>query len=353
MIDYEAGKMKMPKYIQSQKTESDSFAILLYKFKDIGIFRNQTQHDFGIDFELELIQDDMVTGKFVKIQVKSTEDLRPRKKDGKPTIGGIKQSTLRYWCEMSFSTKVFMVAVNTKDESIYVSKPLFWQCAKLIDDDETTTKTIELLPNCKELKENAIIAEVLLKTFIHAPDLRDQLFRFKQCFRMMLKFFQLYTDIFHYDFHCPIAEIEIYDEFIECCKNILFYVKMEPDKSLGIDATDVENIYSKKHWIQKLIDNGYWGKELCYEAVKSQMQYLFPKFLSELARFRDDMLTSTYYWLRKDPLFHEYIFKYKVPSVRTHEEILDFGYKIDSYNLKSKGEWYLYITPFVEKIKAK
>lgn len=68
--------MNFPKQIQQHKNESDSFAIILYKLRDLGIFRNVTSQDYGIDFELELVEDGRVCGHCVKIQVKSSENLK-------------------------------------------------------------------------------------------------------------------------------------------------------------------------------------------------------------------------------------------------------------------------------------
>jgi hypothetical protein len=38
--------MDLPKRIKQHKAESDSYAILLYKLKDLGIFRNVTSSDY-------------------------------------------------------------------------------------------------------------------------------------------------------------------------------------------------------------------------------------------------------------------------------------------------------------------
>src|SRR5260221_5362390 len=88
--------MKLPTRTKQKKSETESLAIVNYKLGDLGIFRGQTENDYGIDLDLELVQGDQVTGRAIKIQVKSAEELKLRK-DGTPSVGGIKQSTLRYW----------------------------------------------------------------------------------------------------------------------------------------------------------------------------------------------------------------------------------------------------------------
>ena len=52
--------MNFPKQIQQHKNESDSFAIILYKLRELGIFRNVTSQDYGIDFEIEVVEEERV-----------------------------------------------------------------------------------------------------------------------------------------------------------------------------------------------------------------------------------------------------------------------------------------------------
>jgi hypothetical protein len=126
-----------PKRTKQQKSEAHSYAVLLYKLRDLGIFRNLTENDYGIDFELELVDEDQVTAKVVKIQVKSAETLKLRA-DKTPSVGGIKQTTLNYWCELSYRTNVIAYVVDLATETIYVSLNLFWQASKAIDGSDTS-----------------------------------------------------------------------------------------------------------------------------------------------------------------------------------------------------------------------
>jgi len=138
----------LPKRTAQKKTEADSYAVINYKLGDLGIFRGQTENDYGIDVDLELEQAGFVTGKSVKIQVKSSENLKLRL-DGTPSIGGIKQSTLNYWCQIAFRTSVLAYAVDLATEKIYVTADLFWQATKLIDGS-AKTKSISFLPEGKD-----------------------------------------------------------------------------------------------------------------------------------------------------------------------------------------------------------
>ncbi|WP_194573730.1 DUF4365 domain-containing protein, partial [Vibrio anguillarum] len=88
--------MDLPNQIKQHKAESDSYAILLYHLRDVGIFRNVAENDYGIDFEIEFVEDGRVVGNYIKAQVKASENLVIRNSDSVPTISGIKQSTLNY-----------------------------------------------------------------------------------------------------------------------------------------------------------------------------------------------------------------------------------------------------------------
>lgn len=126
--------MDFPTRIKQHKNESDSFAIILYKLREIGIFRNVTESNYGIDFEIEVVNGDKVQGHCLKVQVKSSDNLTIRQKDGIATVSGIEQSSLNYWAEISYNTPVVAIAVDVKSEDIYVSDPLFWQVIQKLDN---------------------------------------------------------------------------------------------------------------------------------------------------------------------------------------------------------------------------
>ncbi|WP_168788309.1 DUF4365 domain-containing protein [Paraburkholderia aromaticivorans] len=186
--------MKLPVRIKQHKAESDSYAILQYKLRDLGIFRNVTESDYGIDFEVELIIDGQVTGKYFKAQVKSSENLHIRKSDGIPTVGGIKESTLYYWSELSYKTHVILYAVDLKTEEIYVSRPIFWNATQLIAGDNKT-KTVEFLKNDPIFGKD--VAHVYSVIFATSPTLGDQMYAHRFALRYLKQFLALYVDVFH------------------------------------------------------------------------------------------------------------------------------------------------------------
>lgn len=81
--------MNFPKLIVQHQHESESFAIILYKLKGLGIFRNITESDYGIDFEMEIVNGDRVEGHCIKVQVKSSDKLTVGKRDRHAKVGGL------------------------------------------------------------------------------------------------------------------------------------------------------------------------------------------------------------------------------------------------------------------------
>jgi len=132
-----------PKRIKQHKSQSDSSPILLYHLRDLGIFRSAAENDYGIDFEIEMVNDDKVIGKYIKVQVKSSEEINIRQ-DRIPTVGGIKQSTLLYWTELSYSSHVLVFAVDIRTEKIYFTQSIFWQATTLLDNGTLFNRYIQM-----------------------------------------------------------------------------------------------------------------------------------------------------------------------------------------------------------------
>ena len=236
--------MDLPNRIKQHKNESDSYAILLYKLREIGIFRNYTENDYGIDFEIEIVRKEKVTGRYLKAQVKSSIDLTIRQKDSVPTVGGIKQSTLLYWAELSYKTHVIAYAVDLKTENIYLSKPLFWQVTALLENSKKT-KTIEFLPNKDE--HNSKVALVLTGVFASSPSLMDEIYNHKMALKYLSQFFTLYADVFHYDAPAPVGEIDVFEVFLEVSRVLLWSKQIDFD---GLNADEKKYLYDYSYWKQ-------------------------------------------------------------------------------------------------------
>ncbi len=326
--------MKFPNRIKQHKAESDSYAILLYKLRKVGIFRNLTDNDYGIDFEIEIVRDDQVTGKYLKAQVKSSEKLKIRKKDKVPTVGGIKQSTLHYWAELSFKANVLAYAVDLETENIYVTRPLFWQATKLIDASEKT-KTIEFLPVDKYHSE---IAGGLTYAYGLAPTVSDIIHSHKSALKSIEEIIEFYVGIFHYDIHLPTDSPDTFGLFLELCKTLLH--EGEVDKS-SLPEQDQKGLLIYEHWAQK--------GELVFDEIpnyilQEPMKLLMPLFIKSLKKYSNLVLAAKYYWKYKNHNYLRIVYENEIPTdLDTHDKILEWGYGIRLDGRSKTRDFYSYL----------
>lgn len=313
--------MDYPKRIRQHKNESDSFAIILYKLKDIGIFRNITESDYGIDFEIEVVNGDRVEGHCVKVQVKSSDHLNVRESDGQATVGGIKQTTLNYWAELSYNVSVVAMAVDLKTENIYVSDPLFWQCVTNIDGEEyeedekvvkQATKTIVFGNSC----DNGESINRLRRIAKHYS-LRDFLNAHKWILRNIKNIFQMYAEIAGWDEYMCIGTPGLFKEF-------LVYSKMFLQVGLCSDEGLRKEILS-------LLDYNVYYRRSNSQApyaiyAKDAMEKIFKLVIPQLDRYRSRIIQSTYYWMYKDPDYLKLVICSKYPNCDNQEDMERFGY---------------------------
>jgi hypothetical protein len=319
--------MQLPKQTVQKQNESESYAIVLYYLRKIGIFRNVTENDYGIDFEIELVVKGSVTGRYLKAQVKSSDNLYIRKGDGVPTVGGIKQSTLRYWTEISRHTNVILFAVDLTTEQIFVSDPLFWQCAALLDGTETS-KTIECIPmtGIKVSDANKLIVPLVLRAFLE-PTTREQISVHSSVLRRLKDFIQLYSDVFHYDGHVPINDHECFREFLEL--SALLLGKRKVKEKFKVEDQAAWSSY--EYWKSKTECDGPYNFD-CYEPMK----IILPLLLDELESLRSKVLLKCgYYWIHTDPEYFQLVAKYLIPTDRDHDAFYKMPDHEDLFDLEN------------------
>jgi hypothetical protein len=313
--------MDLPRRIIQKQHESESYAILVYKLRNLGIFRNLTENDYGIDFEIEVVNDGKLTGKYVKVQVKSAEEVNIRKYDNVPTVSGIKQSTLWYWTQLSFSTNVLVFLVDIKSEAIYLTKPVFWQAARLIDGSNKT-KTIEFLP----VKDyHAEVAKALTWAYALAPTIRDQMHFHIEDIRHLKEFIEMHLGAFWYDARMTIQEPFIFEHFLTLSQKLLYFRKTV-DK---FSEEDRHNPYSIHHWKKK---SEYY--ELYNYICQTPLSIIMPDFLDELRSLRERIIKSAYYWIHKDLPYFKLVYIHKIPDDLEHEQLAKI---LDQFEVDKSG----------------
>ena len=330
--------MNLPQRIIQKRHESESYAILLYKLRRIGIFRNLTENDYGIDFEIEIVKNDELTGKYIKVQVKSADNLKIRKKDKVPTVSGIKQSTLLYWTELSFSTNVLVFLVDVKTENIFLTKPIFWQASQLIDNSKRT-KTIEFIPIHEY---HAEIASILTSTYAVAPTIRDHIYLHTEALRGLKSFIDLYLGVFHYDMQETIQDNLVFEHFLDLCNKLLWHGNVREK----FNEEDRDNPYSVSHW-----ENKTEYRELYNYICRVPMRIFMCELLEELRNLRKRILAGNYYWIHKNMSYFKLVYTSEIPKNAEFDTLAEASDEFERIPHKLEGEFNTYLYEFIEKIK--
>ncbi len=323
--------MDLPKTTEQQESERRSYAILRYKLEDrIGIFRNQTDSDYGIDFEIELKNGDRVTGRSIKAQVKSSKELKPRK-DGKVTVGGIKQATLAYWCSISQQTNVIAYAVDLASEVIYVAPNVFWQASRLLDGD-TSSKSLVFVQNDTHHDEVALGLTTLA---LLQPTISALTSAHRAALRGLKDYLELYEGAYHYDAGSPLHDPDHFVELLEVCGTLLW----SRVNDLWSDEQDRRYWTRPEYWDQKAMDDG-WG-ELCYHSIQPIVSKLMIALIEELRRLRELVLAGKYYWAHSDRAYLKRVYETALPADTTREVLQDWSYHFDRYQHTGMGDYFV------------
>lgn len=324
--------MNFPKQIQQHKNESDSFAIILYKLRELGIFRNVTSQDYGIDFEIEVVEEGRVCGHCVKVQIKSSEDLYIDK-EGRPLVGGIKQTTLRYWAELSYSIPVIALCVDLKTETIYSTGAIFWQAIKLLDATEST-KTIKFK---KETSVDKLIDEI--KQVAKGYSLREELMAHKWMIRNINDIFELYAGSWWYDACCQTLDLALFRSFLDNAKVILApFVRMQKEYEKAY-----EQLLSYDYYYVKSDYDGPYNR-VVYDGLKK----FFMLFLKMLEFYRAQVFSSGYYWAYNDDDYLKMVLGTQIPSFENEEALKKFNHE-EFFCKENKSGWFHTFLVEIEK----
>jgi hypothetical protein len=307
--------MNFPKRIEQHKHESDSFATILYKLKEIGIFRNITESDYGIDFEIEVVNGNQVEGHCIKVQVKSSDKLTVRKRDGHARVGGIKQSTLYYWAELSYNVPIVAIAVDLTEGKIYISDNLFWQAVSLIDATEKDKR-----PKSKSIdfgKWREIQDEIKrLKRIAYGYGLRDELNAHKWMLRNLISVLALYENSVHCHNGYSTEEDIVFRSFLESAR-ILLGIKSYPEDE---DIKSLEKLFD-----YSFIKNTTKSGEIGYDVARKVMVCIFEILLPRLRLYQVKVFNSAYYWAYKDPDYLKLVISTDIPKENDEKELCEYG----------------------------
>lgn len=342
--------MQLPIRTKKKQAEADSLALVKLKLGSLGIFREQLDSDFGIDLDLEYVDGEHVTGRTARIQVKSARDLKPRK-DGRPTVGGIKQTTLRYWCDISFRTSVIAYAVDLAAGKIYVTKDLFWQASAGIDGG-TSSKSIVFLPDTPP--DNIAFAKIATIMQVWQPNIAEVVAAHKVALRRLKQFLLLLDDAFSYDFGSPLHEPEDFRDLLQVCSILLWD---QADK-LWTDPVDRKRWKEHSYWVQKSEKDGWDG--ISYMAVRPILLALLPALLRALRDLKPRVVAGKFFWAHRDAEYLALVHEAAIPDVDDKDGLISWVADFETHANKMAGTGAFYaacarqpVPPKVKVLKVK
>jgi hypothetical protein len=303
--------IEFPKRTVQHQNEYESMAVLLYHLRDKGILRDFREADYGIDLEYEFVHNNSVTGKTIKIQLKSSKNLKISKK-GVPKVYNIKQSTLNYWAEISFRTNVILVAVDLSNERIYCSSPLFWEITKKIDSTRKD-KYISLIGN-KEIT-NEITCK-LIGLFALAPVINEIILNQKIALQYLEDILQFCYEVTFHDQFLEIDDTTTLKNLLDICSILLWNV-------------DVSSYFKNKKGTSKwnsisfFYENSLDGTlKYCY--LYEPLGILIDLLFKKLIQLRNSVLESFIYWIVNDKDYLSMVYQYDIQKIydKSLKEIL-------------------------------
>lgn len=256
----------------------------MYHLRKKGILRSFREADYGIDLEYEFVHGNTVIGKSIKIQLKSSSDLKITK-DGTPRIYKIKQSTLNYWAEISYRTNVILVAVDLSSERIYCTPPLFWDIIKKIDTSRKS-KSISLIGNEKITNE---ITCALIDSFALAPVVNEIILNQKIALQYLEEYLQLCSEVTFYDQFLELDDTTTLKNLLDICSKLLWNV-------------DVRSYFKKSNGVTKWNNISFFYENskdgtLKYCFLYEPLEILINLLFKKLILLRNSVLNSFIYWI--------------------------------------------------------
>lgn len=338
--------MEFPKRSEQTKHEDSSVAKLKDRFNGLGVIREVNNRDFGIDIEFEVENKGEMEGHFIKVQLKSSDNLYIRE-DGHATVGGIKMTTLNYWAEISKKLPVVGIAVDVVNDSIYVSDLLFWQATSLIEPNEykvsvddkgkekrtLITKTIDF-GSCHDDVRNMS----KLRRYAYVPSINEQIIAMKWLLRKYHDILDLYADADTLDRYYPMNEPELFQSLLDNAKIIL--------------SSDVN--YDTR--LDKFLDYEYYedksnGDEPYNYEVKLGMDEFIKKLFDRLVYLKTVILDAGYYWASTDPKFLKLVFESDISMFGTTKDILDFA--CNDYGKINESSGNIELFGYVQQLEKK
>jgi len=282
----------LPNRPEQHINEQKSLSILLYSLRNMGIVRSITSNDYGIDLEYELVKKNQVTGRIIKIQLKARKKVA-QTKQGYVTVSNIKQSTLNYWAEISYYTNVFIVLVDIESENIFISKPIFWDAIREIDNTKRV-KSIKL----KTYKEPGTVTPILIDSFTLIPNMMELTLYHKTFLSNLKNFIEKFYYAKGCDYDSEVSDYYFIDTLFSIARVLLWN---EDLNKIIVKVNPEYPWYSKSAYYEKSYSI------INYKSIISVLEVLLNHLIEYSIEIRNKMMETFTYWLCKDLDYYKFV----------------------------------------------
>ena len=259
--------------------------------------------------------------------MKSSDNLY-KGKDGNPALVAsskrLKQTTQRYWAELSYNIPVIALCVDLSTETVYMTEPLFWDSVVLLDATEST-KTIKF--RC-DLDDDVILERV--RDIAKGYSLREELYGHKWLLRNICQIFEMYTDSWWLDRCCQNIDVEFFKTFLD---NVRVFMLPVLQKNKSMDA-GTEQLFTYDYYYKKSdYDEPY--NYVIYEGLRK----FFLGLLRLLDFYRGRVLASGYFWVYNDDEYLKLVAETEIPTFENEKELEDFNFD-EYFRKQKKSGWF-------------
>jgi hypothetical protein len=286
---------RMPLRPKQHVSEDTSMKIVKRGLPKEWILRSQQENDYGIDCEIELVMPNgEITGRFVKAQIKGRDAVSFDDK-GHAYVGGIKQSTLRYWIEISKAAPVIAILTSNSEERVFFM-PTFWQATRLLDGTDAEKK----LYFWHELELTKKHGDSLFFTmFFNAP--HEQIRAHKLLLIRLNSFLYEYLDIRNYDPWTINLNVPLFRELLENGRIFCEPLSNEQGEYFDYD-----------HW--KEVSEKNWNDSIMNAVASEAYQKVLALIFSQMTKFKTRVLDAATYWKEEDPNYYYLVRAGKIPE---------------------------------------
>lgn len=293
-----------PKRPDAHISEDVSIRVFQECMPEKWIFRDQgSRNDYGIDAEVELVRPDgKLRGDIVKVQLKGKANV-DFNSDGIASVGGIKQSTLRYWLSLSRYANVIVSVTDNAEHQTYAT-PVFWEAVERLDGkDETRSVHFR--------KESSLKTPVGRAFFAIAALQRpwDTIRAHEELLRTLPRTLYDFLWVNQADAWMTQDNSEVVQRWLRLGRQLLGVHLAESDASL----------FNFGAWCAE--SEKTWGDSPMYGTLSKAYLKTFPLVFEEMSRLSDKVRRGSYFFEREAREYLDLVANTPLPNVFTRDGI--------------------------------